>query len=272
MCVPGPRRPQALGTACRRRRGGGGLDARVLAVEALDAAGDVQQPLLAGEEGVAGGADLQAHLLLRGPGGPGGAAGAVDVDDGVVGMDSSLHGTPLAGREPRPQTLIIPQQRPNRGAGACHSEEPRQAGRRGIRGGRRSALGAETADSSGPVQSVSLGMTGGPAFDGALGLRIDNGQRGERTDNGQRTTDNGPDIAPSRPARSASRWCYPTAIPSRKSLLLFVLPSLSRISSMASVCERGERTLRRIQTRLSSSRGSRSSSLRVPDLLMSTAG
>ncbi len=75
--------------------GGGGLPgARVLAVEALDAAGDVQQPLLAGEEGVAGGADLQAHLLLRGPGGPGGAAGAVDVDDGVIGMNSSLHDTP----------------------------------------------------------------------------------------------------------------------------------------------------------------------------------
>jgi hypothetical protein len=64
----------------------------------------------------------------------------------------------------------------------------------------------------------------------------------------------------------------PIAIPSRKSRFPFVLASLSSISSIASTGDRAESTLRRIQTRWSSSRLSSSSSLRVPDLLMSTAG
>src|SRR5262245_65331446 len=63
-----------------------------LPVEALDAAGRVDELLLAGEEGVAAGADLQAQVLaLRGPRGPGGAAGAMHVDDLVVRMDPWLH-------------------------------------------------------------------------------------------------------------------------------------------------------------------------------------
>ena len=66
-----PRRP--LG------RGAGGLLLVALA-EALDAAGRVHELLLAGEEGVALAADLDAQLLLRGAGRPGLAAGAVDQD------------------------------------------------------------------------------------------------------------------------------------------------------------------------------------------------
>src|ERR1035438_10803425 len=58
----------------------------------------------------------------------------------------------------------------------------------------------------------------------------------------------------------------------KNSALLLVLPSLSSSSSMVSTGDSGFRTLRRIHTRLSSSLGSNSSSLRVPLLLMSMAG
>src|SRR6185503_7753334 len=72
--------------------GARGLGGAVLAREALDAAGRVHEALLAREERVAVRADLEAQLLLGGARGPGGAAGAVDVDDRVVGVDSSFHG------------------------------------------------------------------------------------------------------------------------------------------------------------------------------------
>ena len=52
---------------------------RVPLLEALDASGGVDQLLLAGEERMAGGADLQAHLVLGGVGLEGVAARAVTV-------------------------------------------------------------------------------------------------------------------------------------------------------------------------------------------------
>src|ERR1035441_7342919 len=66
-------------------------------------------------------------------------------------------------------------------------------------------------------------------------------------------------------------FSYPLIDP-RNSPLLRVLLSLARSNSMVSTGESGFSTLRRIQTRLSSSLGSSSSSLRVPLLLISIAG
>src|SRR5262245_32819840 len=64
----------------------------VLARVALDAARRVDQLLLAGEERVAVGADLQAHLALLGrAAGPGGAAGAVHLHAHVFRVDPRLH-------------------------------------------------------------------------------------------------------------------------------------------------------------------------------------
>src|SRR5439155_1421323 len=56
-----------------------------LAAEALDAAGGVDQLLLAGEEGVAGGADFDDDVaLVRGAGLKGRSAGAFDVNISVL--------------------------------------------------------------------------------------------------------------------------------------------------------------------------------------------
>src|SRR5271154_687698 len=60
-----------------------------LAAEALDAACGVDQLLLAGEEGVAGGADFENDVaLVRGAGGEAVAAGALDRDFVVLRMNS----------------------------------------------------------------------------------------------------------------------------------------------------------------------------------------
>ena len=66
-----------------------------LAAEALDAAGGVDQLLLAGEEGVAGGADFDHQVsLVRGAGIEGVAAGALDVDGFVLRVNSFFgHGS-----------------------------------------------------------------------------------------------------------------------------------------------------------------------------------
>src|SRR3989442_245995 len=58
----------------------------------------------------------------------------------------------------------------------------------------------------------------------------------------------------------------------RNSLFVRVFSSFSTSSSIDSTVESGEKTLRRTQMRFSSFRSSSSSSLRVPDLLMSMAG
>ena len=63
----------------------------VLLVELVHAAAGVDQLLLAGEEGVALGADLNGDVLLGGAGLDHGAAGAADGRRLVVGVDSSLH-------------------------------------------------------------------------------------------------------------------------------------------------------------------------------------
>ena len=117
-----------------------------------------------------------------------------------------------------------------------------QVGRRpGECGNRRSRIGWD-----GPgMLDYERGRLSSDLFD--YESATDNGRWKRTTDNEEETTDNGamtkqPEIAPSRRAHLASRWRYPTAIPSRKSLLFFVFPSLSRISSIASVCDRGERT------------------------------
>jgi hypothetical protein len=64
----------------------------VAALEALDAAGGVDQLLLAREERVAGAADLEADFVLRGVGLELVAAGADHGDQVEVGMDFFLHG------------------------------------------------------------------------------------------------------------------------------------------------------------------------------------
>src|SRR3954468_10602002 len=65
---------------------------RVPLLEALDASGGVDQLLLAGEERVAGGADLQAHLVLGGMGLEGVTARAVHGHHVQRGMHVFLHG------------------------------------------------------------------------------------------------------------------------------------------------------------------------------------
>src|SRR5207244_1600189 len=81
-----------------------GLGARLLvaAAEALDAPGLVHQLLLAGEERMAGGADLEmveavggGRGLDRRPGLDDVAAHALELDQLVDGMDSSLHDNSL---------------------------------------------------------------------------------------------------------------------------------------------------------------------------------
>src|SRR2546430_5571718 len=67
------------------------LPLRVALLEAVDAAGGVDQLLLAGEEGVALRADLEAQLLAGGAGGPGLAAGAVDRNVLIFRMNLWLH-------------------------------------------------------------------------------------------------------------------------------------------------------------------------------------
>src|SRR5262245_10756141 len=76
-----------------RGRRAGGLLLLVPLPETLDAAGGVDELLLAREEGMALAADLDAQLLLRGACRPGLAAGAVDQDGVQLGMDVRFHGT-----------------------------------------------------------------------------------------------------------------------------------------------------------------------------------
>ena len=71
-----------------------GFGCGVLAAEALDASGGINQLLLAGEEGVAGGADFEDDVsLVGGAGLEVVAAGAADVGLLVLGVDAFLgHG------------------------------------------------------------------------------------------------------------------------------------------------------------------------------------
>ena len=63
----------------------------ILAAEALDAASGVDEALLAGEEGVAGGADFDVDVALVGRTGfKAVATGAENADGGVVGVDLFL--------------------------------------------------------------------------------------------------------------------------------------------------------------------------------------
>src|SRR5450759_5653473 len=64
----------------------------ILAAEALHAAGRVHELLLAGKEGVAGGADFYTDVaLVGGAGDKCVAAGAMHPDLAVAGMDSCFH-------------------------------------------------------------------------------------------------------------------------------------------------------------------------------------
>src|SRR5882724_8979564 len=75
----------------------GSLGARrllVAALEPLDAAGGVDELLLAGEEGMASAADLQPQLGLRRVGLEGVTAGADHGHPVHLGMDVFLHGSP----------------------------------------------------------------------------------------------------------------------------------------------------------------------------------
>src|SRR5690606_28174154 len=77
----------------------------VAAAEALDAAGGVDDALLAREERVAHGADLDADLRLRGARRPRSTAGAVHGGLDVLGMDFGFHLMSwfAAGSEARPR-------------------------------------------------------------------------------------------------------------------------------------------------------------------------
>ena len=69
-------------------RGSGGLRFGVFAAEALDAARSVDQLLLAGEIGVAAGADFNMDVtLMRGARGEAAATGALHTDFVVIRMD-----------------------------------------------------------------------------------------------------------------------------------------------------------------------------------------
>ena len=64
----------------------------VLAAETLDTTGGVHELLLAGKEGMAGGADFYADVaLVGGAGGEGVTAGAMHADLAVAGMDGCFH-------------------------------------------------------------------------------------------------------------------------------------------------------------------------------------
>ena len=64
----------------------------VLAAETLDAAGGVHELLLAGKEGVAGGADFHSDVaFVGGAGDKCVTAGAVHADFAVAGMDGCFH-------------------------------------------------------------------------------------------------------------------------------------------------------------------------------------
>src|SRR5216684_2541415 len=67
-----------------------------LAAEALNAAGGIDQLLLAGEERVAGGADFDDDVaLVRGAGFKAGSAGALDVDALVLRVNSFFWHVPI---------------------------------------------------------------------------------------------------------------------------------------------------------------------------------
>src|SRR5437867_538892 len=68
-------------------------DVFVAPLEPFDATGGVDQLLLAGEERVALGADLETHVVLRRAGDETLPAGAGDRDNLVDGMDPALHVT-----------------------------------------------------------------------------------------------------------------------------------------------------------------------------------
>src|ERR1035438_7645276 len=71
-----------------RRFGFGGVALGIFAAEALDAAGGIHELLLAGKEGMTGGADFDGDVaLVSGAGNKGIAAGAMDADFAVVGMN-----------------------------------------------------------------------------------------------------------------------------------------------------------------------------------------
>ena len=75
----------------------GGRHVGVLAAEALDASGGVQKLLLAGEEGVAGGADFHVDIApVCGPGCECITAGAMHANFVIIGMDSGFHNSPDA--------------------------------------------------------------------------------------------------------------------------------------------------------------------------------
>jgi len=75
-----------------RRFGFGSIALGVLAAEALYAAGGVHELLLAGKEGMAGGADFYADVaLVGGAGGKCVSAGAMHADLAVAGMNGCLH-------------------------------------------------------------------------------------------------------------------------------------------------------------------------------------
>ena len=90
-----PKKQRLLGGGCFGGFGLAGVGLGILAAEALDAAGGVDQLLLAGKEGVAGGADFHADVaLVGGTGHKGVAAGTVHAGFVVSRMDGWLHGTP----------------------------------------------------------------------------------------------------------------------------------------------------------------------------------
>src|SRR5258706_1845353 len=84
-----PRRISSDMGGIRSAHGTGGKT--VAPVELLDAPGRVDELLLAGEERVALGADLQPQLLASGPGDEGLAAGADDGQLLVVRVDLRFH-------------------------------------------------------------------------------------------------------------------------------------------------------------------------------------
>src|SRR5262249_8634084 len=92
-----------LWSRCYRSEGGvalpGAANPGVLALEALDASGGVDQLLLAGKEGVAARADFHADVAFMGGASAEGASAGADYIDFLIGwMNAGFHEEPFPER------------------------------------------------------------------------------------------------------------------------------------------------------------------------------
>ena len=98
----------------------------VLAAETLDTTGGVHELLLAGKEGMAGGADFYADVaLVGGAGGEGVTAGAMHADLAVAGMDGCFHVSSETSIQPLDSTGVRKDSARQEEVGLGSQENPR---------------------------------------------------------------------------------------------------------------------------------------------------